>query len=242
MIPDFNLPFEVITDASDYALGALLIQQGKHVAYESRILNSAERNYHTTDKEMLAIVHALKIWHCYLEGTSFKVLTDHQPLIHFPTQPILSRRQVRWSDFLQQFDLKWEFLPGVDNPAHSLSRLGNLEKESKLNMIGMVFSKIGTASKFGMIGSSISKYNSIHNKRFHKQLLSGAREVGSLDVDPIEVAEIKEAYKEGPWFSNQENVDTLSRVDGLYWKGVQLAIPNNEGIKDKIILSCHDSL
>jgi hypothetical protein len=73
MIPDFNPPIEVITDASDFALGAILIQQGKHVAYESRILNSAERNYHTTNKEMLAVVHSLKIWRCFLEGTNFKV-------------------------------------------------------------------------------------------------------------------------------------------------------------------------
>jgi hypothetical protein len=105
-----------------------------------------------------------------------------------------------------------------------------------------VFSKIGTASKFRIIGSSIPKHNSIHNKRFHKQLLSGAREVGSLEVDPIEVAEIKVAYNKDPWFSDQTNVDTLSRVNGLYWKDLQLAIPNNEEIKDKILLSCHDSL
>ncbi len=145
------------------------------MAYESRILNSAERNYHTTDKEMLAVVHALKIWRCYVEGTTFKVFTDHQPLIHSPTQSILSGRQVRWSEFLQQFDLKWEFLPGVDNPAESLSRFGNPETVTILSMIGMVFSKIGTTTKLGMIGSSIPKYNSIHNKRFHKQLLFGAR-------------------------------------------------------------------
>jgi hypothetical protein len=67
MIPDFNLPFEVIIDASDYALGEILIQQGKPVACESRILNSAERNYHTPEKEMLLVVHALKIWRCYVE-------------------------------------------------------------------------------------------------------------------------------------------------------------------------------
>jgi hypothetical protein len=178
MIPDFNMPFEVITDASDFALGAILIQQGKQVAYESRILNRAEMNNHTTDKEMLAVVHALKIWRCYLEGTNFKVLTDHQPLVHFPAQPDLSRRQVRWSEFLQQFDLKWDFLPGVQNPADSLSRLGDPKNDTKLSMIGMVFSKIGTKSKFNMIGSSIASPKSIHNKRFYKQLLSGAREIG----------------------------------------------------------------
>jgi hypothetical protein len=62
----------------------------------------------------------------------------------------------------------------------------------------MVFSKIGTSSKFMMIGSSIPKYNSIHYKRFHKQLLSGAEEIGSLDVDTIQVAEIKIAYNKDP--------------------------------------------
>jgi hypothetical protein len=58
----------------------------------------------------------------------------------------------------------------------------------------MVLSKIGTTSNFRMIGSSIPIYNSIHNKRLHKQLLLGERKVGSLEVDPIEVAEIKFAY------------------------------------------------
>ena len=78
---------------------------------------------------------------------------------------------------------------------------------------------------------SIPKYNSIHNKRFHKQLLSSAREIESLDVDPIEIAEIKEAYKVDPWLCDHNNVETLSEVGGLYWKGLQLAVPNNEGKK-----------
>jgi hypothetical protein len=70
-------------------------------------------------------------------------------------------------------------MPGVDNPADSRSRLGDPSKETKLNIIRIVFSKIRTTSKFMMIGSSILAYNSIHNKRFPKQLLSGARKVGS---------------------------------------------------------------
>jgi hypothetical protein len=66
-------------------------------------------------------------------------------------------------------------------------------------MIGMVLSKIGTTSKFRMIGSSIPIYNSINE-----------RKVGSLEVDPIEVAEIKFAYSKDPWISDSINVDTLS--------------------------------
>jgi hypothetical protein len=72
--------------------------------------------------------------------------------------------------------------------------------------------------------------------------LSGAREVGSLDVDPIEVADIKIAYDKYLWFSDPKNVDTLSKVNGLYWKQFQLEIPDNETMKENIILSCHDSL
>ena len=78
-IPDFNKPFQLITDASDFALGGILLQDSHPIAYESRILNAAKRNYMTTDKELLAVIHACKVWRCYLEGTSFTVLTDHNP-------------------------------------------------------------------------------------------------------------------------------------------------------------------
>jgi hypothetical protein len=66
--PDERLPYEVVTDASDLGLGGVLLQGGHPVAFESRKLNSAELNYQTTEKEMLAVLHALRVWRCYLEG------------------------------------------------------------------------------------------------------------------------------------------------------------------------------
>jgi hypothetical protein len=66
-----------------FALGGIFLQEDHAIAYESRILNSAERNYHTTDIEFLAVIHALKTWRCYLEGSTFTVPTDHHPLIFF---------------------------------------------------------------------------------------------------------------------------------------------------------------
>jgi hypothetical protein len=92
--PDESLPYEVVTDASDLGLGVLL-QEGQPVAFESRKLNDAELNYQTTQKEMLAVVHALRVWRCYLEGAEFTVYIDHVSNTYFQTQPNMSRRQAR---------------------------------------------------------------------------------------------------------------------------------------------------
>ena len=124
--PDFQPgapPFEVICDASEVGVGAILAQGGKAIAYESRRLGPAESKYHPGELELLAVVHALKIWRCYLEGLHFVVITDHNPLIYLQTQPNLSRRQARWSEKLQSFDFDWQYRPGNQNPADSLSRL-----------------------------------------------------------------------------------------------------------------------
>jgi hypothetical protein len=93
--PNEKLPYEVVMDASDLGLGAVLLQEGNSVAFESRKLNSAELNYNVTEKEMLAVVHALRVWRCYLEGADFTVYTNHVSITYFQTRPNLSRRQAR---------------------------------------------------------------------------------------------------------------------------------------------------
>ncbi|CAI7871273.1 unnamed protein product [Closterium sp. NIES-53] len=77
-------PFEVITDASDFAIGAVLLQDFGNglqlIAYESRKLQAAKRNYPIHNKEMLAIIRAFKLWRCYLTGADVTVCTDHKSL------------------------------------------------------------------------------------------------------------------------------------------------------------------
>jgi hypothetical protein len=101
-LPEPDKPFEVICDASIMGVGAVLTQEGRPVAYESRKLSPAEVRYTTREQEMLAVVHALQTWRCYLEGAEagFKVVTDHNPLTYFHTQPHPSRRQARWYEYL----------------------------------------------------------------------------------------------------------------------------------------------
>jgi hypothetical protein len=74
--PDESLPYEVVTDASVLVPSGVLLQEGHSVAFESRKLNDAELNYQTTEKEKLAVVHALRVWRCYLEGADFTVYTN----------------------------------------------------------------------------------------------------------------------------------------------------------------------
>ncbi|KAK9100739.1 hypothetical protein Scep_024169 [Stephania cephalantha] len=104
-LPNFDLPFEVHTDASDRALGAVLVQEGHPIAFESRKLKDAEQRYPAHEKEMLAVIHALQLWRHYLLGTSFVVRTDNAAITYFMSQKKLNRSEARWLDFLAEFDV-----------------------------------------------------------------------------------------------------------------------------------------
>ena len=123
-LPDPTLPFEVVTDACQTGLGAVLLQEGKPIAFTGRLLTPAEQRYTTTEQELLAVVFALSQWRCYLQGAQhdFTLVTDHHPNTYFATQPNLSRRQARWSEKLQDYHLNWQYCPGKQNIADPVSR------------------------------------------------------------------------------------------------------------------------
>jgi hypothetical protein len=122
-LPDFSKPFEVITDASVNGTGAVLMQEGHPIAFASKKLSPAERNYTTGEQELLAVINALKEWRCYLESTTeCTLVTDHNPLTYLQGQPVLSRRQARWMEYLSRFHYRWLYRPGRVNVADPLSR------------------------------------------------------------------------------------------------------------------------
>jgi hypothetical protein len=114
----------VEADASDYALGAIFSQYDENgllhpVAFYSHKLLPAEMNYQIYDKELLAIICALKQWHHYLEFSDQPtvVLTDHRNLVYFTTMRHLSCRQVHWSEILADFNFIIKYRPGSQNAA-----------------------------------------------------------------------------------------------------------------------------
>jgi RNase H-like domain found in reverse transcriptase/Reverse transcriptase (RNA-dependent DNA polymerase) len=121
-------PYIVTCDASDVGIGTGLEQEsenGPHpVAFASRKLYGAERNFPVDELELLAIVYALKEWCPYLHGSRFITKTDHHPLRYLDTQTNLSKRQMRCMETLQEYDFEIVYVQGKFNVvADALSRI-----------------------------------------------------------------------------------------------------------------------
>lgn len=126
--PDFSKPFNLTTDASDFALGAILSQgtigADKPICYASRTLTDTELNYSTIEKELLAIVWATKYFRPYLFGRKFKIITDHRPLTWIMSLKEPNSKLVRWRLKLEEFDYEIAYKKGkLNTNADALSRI-----------------------------------------------------------------------------------------------------------------------
>ena len=221
-LPDPHEPFEVITDASDFAIGAILLQHGRPVAFESRKLIPAERNYVTTERELLAVVHALKLWRCYLEGVKFTVVTDHEPNTAMRRKTLLTRRQARWSELLESFDFDWQYRAGRCNPADPLSRLpGHVE-------VDMATVMMISARRLGEITSfpSASAESQCSFPKFEET--------------------IRDGYGHDAWFADTPEAADVRKAAGVlqrngFWcQGDRVVVPDYKGFRVEILRLCHD--
>lgn len=225
-LPDFEKSFTVLTDASLLGTGGVLMQEGRPVAFTSSKFSSAERNYTTTEQEMLAVVRALQEWRCYLESNNeFTVVTDHNALVHLPTQPNLSRRQARWMEFLARFHFKWEYRPGRTNVADPISRNPAL---------AAIICLAGYATR----SKSKSTDQAQHAPADPQPAVAPASHDPASFMDSI-----KQAYARDDQFSNSVFTSAFTLQDGYYIRtsdGLsQVVVPNDPTIRSALITEHH---
>ena len=124
--PDFGKPFEIYTDACDVQLGSVITQNKKPLAFYSRKLNAAQKNYTTQEKELLSVVETVKEFKTILFGHELIVWTDHKNLTH-ETLLLANSRVLRWRLMLEEYKITFKYITGAKNTfADALSRLDTL--------------------------------------------------------------------------------------------------------------------
>ena len=165
--PDLTKEFILTTDASNFALGAVLSQgpigKDKPIAFASRTLTNTEQNYSTIEKELLALVWACKYFRPYLYGRKFILYTDHQPLTYAFGLKNTNNRLVRWRLSLAEYVYEIKYRPGKQNVvADSLSRLVN---EINLNTLSSDETVHSAESDAGdLIGMTENPLNQFSNQ------------------------------------------------------------------------------
>lgn len=135
-LPDYTLPFVLETDASGVGIGAVLMQQGRPLAYLSKGLAHKHQGLSTYEKELLAIVMATQNWYTYLQGHHFLIKTNHQSLKFLLEQRLSTLLQQKWLAKLMGLDYEISYKKGKENTvADVLSRLPEVAEQGTVNDI-----------------------------------------------------------------------------------------------------------
>ena len=225
-IPDGDEGFVIYSDASRMRLCAVLMQNGKVIAYASRQLKDYEKNYPTHDLELAAVVFALKIWRHYLYGVRCQIYTDHQSLKYFFTQKDLNMRQRRWLELVKDYDCEILYHPGKANRvADALSRKTPVSLMS-LNAMSKPLQKEIFDFGLELIVGRLSAMT------LSPTILDDIRSKQDLDPSLVRIKkELLEGKCEG--FS-------VSDDGALKFKG-RLCVPKDEELRKKILEEAHNT-
>ena len=236
-LPDFNKPFEVICDASGFGIGAILLQDGHLIACESAKLKGSELNWSTTEKELYAVVHAMRTWRCYLEGAkgTTRIVTDHKPNTFLETQPTLSRRQAQWSQYLQRFrPMEWVYKKGSTNVADPLSR------HPALVSAVLAASTRSTKGAVQIAGPNSREKGAVEGAEALEvwpTLLGVSDKPSAVEFE----MRVKKGYEEDSWFQQAENLAELRHAKGLWFRDEALVVPDYDSLRLQCMQEVHDA-
>ena len=245
-----DAPFKLQTDASDRGISGVLYQTDANdehyiISLVSRCLNEAEKNYNTTEKELLAIVYAISKCRTYLVGRLFYVITDHEALTFLNTTPFQSARLIRWSIYLQGYTFEVRHCVGRENiVADFFSRNpdGKFEDEygpSRLRIAvfesNRVMSEGGNDTRGNVIYKLLARYDDLPPDIKH-QLSS----IGEYQREDSKLAQIIAKIESGEVVARyQMHKDVLFRAADF--RGTwQVAVP--EGLAPRLIKFTHAKL
>jgi len=258
ILPDPSLPFVVHTDASGFAVGAVLQQdQGKGlqpIAFLSKKMLDAETRYPVHEQELLAIIQALTAWRHYLHGSKFVVRTDHKSLQFFQTQPMLSGRQARWKDVLANFDFDIEYVEGKANVVadglsrrsdhHQLAVLGGQSgggERTRSSAAPVVRARqnraaFGAQQIFHLDAAPTPKKTVTFALSAHGRLLADIKEAAQSDPAyraALSAKQPKNATASSPQLRVRQGLVYLGDSDRLY-------IPADAALRTRLLHECHD--
>jgi hypothetical protein len=225
--PDNNKPFDVYCDASGTGLGCVLMQDNQVIAYASRALRPHEQNYPTHDLELVAVVHALKMWRQNLMGTHCNIYTDHKSLKYIFTQADLNMRQRRWLELIKDYDLEVHYHPGKANVVADV-----LSQKSQCNCM-MMDSRINTLCdelnkmRIEVIPSSILSHISIEPTLSDQIIMAQLSDKG-VQIIKEHLNQKMEKYK----CFHQDS-------KGILWFEDRLVVPKIRDLKKKILDEAH---
>ncbi|KAK1670582.1 hypothetical protein QYE76_058741 [Lolium multiflorum] len=186
--PDWNLPFEIMCDASDFAVGAVLGQRVDKklnlIHYASKTLDAAQKNYATTEKEFLAVVFACDKFRPYIIDSKVTIHTDHAAIRYLMEKKDAKPRLIRRVLLLQEFDLHIVDRKDVENPiADNLSRLENISYDP-IPVNDSFPNEQLAAIKMSSWGSSSEDYELRRRRELLRDLDQGTL-VGWVEEGPI---------------------------------------------------------